>query len=141
MNTAVIITMMMILDTKSAKTKMKTISFDFGLSEKVLKGITPELVEKSSYGNYITKGFVSLIFQPTVDKLTMKIKALEEKDKTFDNGINKKNNILNNIVISVSLVGPGALIIMIICMILMKEKQDRFKKNINEIPTREDAEP
>ena len=50
----------------------------------------------------------------------MKIKALEEKDKTFDNSINTKNTILNNIVISVSLVGPGALIIMITCMILMK---------------------
>ena len=135
------ITMIMILGTKSAKSKKKTISFDFGLSGKVLKGITPELVEKSSYGQYITKDFVNLIFQPIVDELTMKIKALEEKDKTFDNNINTKNTILNNIVISVSLVGPGALIIMITCMILMKKKQDRFKKKINEIPTREEAEP
>ena len=46
----------------------------------------------------------------------MKIKALENKDKSFDNRINTKNNILNNIVISVFLVGPGALIIMIVCM-------------------------
>ena len=55
--------------------------------------------------------------------MTMKIKGLEEKDKTFDNSINTKNTILNNIVISVSLVGPGALIIMITCMILMKRSK------------------
>ena len=78
MKTAIIITMMMIVDTTSAKPKMKTISFDFGLSGKVLKGITPELVEKSSYGNYITKDFVYLIIQQIIDELTMKIKALEE---------------------------------------------------------------
>ena len=58
----------MIQGTKSAKSKKKTISFDLGLSGKVLKGITPELVEKSSYGQYITKDFVNLIFQPIVDE-------------------------------------------------------------------------
>ena len=87
MKIAIIMTLLIIVDTKSAKPKMKTISFDFGLSGKVLKGITPELVEKSSYGNYITKDFVNLIFQPIIDELTMKIKALEEKDKSFDNRI------------------------------------------------------
>ena len=82
--------MIMILGTKSTKSKKKTISFDFRFSGKVLKGITPELVEKSSYSQYITKDFINLIFQPIVDEMTMKIKALEEKDKTFHNNINTK---------------------------------------------------
>ena len=75
MKTAIIMTMLIIVDTKSAKPKIKTISFDFGLSGKVLKGITSKLVEKSSYGNYLTKDFVNLIFQPIVDELTLKVEA------------------------------------------------------------------
>ena len=140
MKTAIIITMLMIVDTKSSKPKMKTVSFDFGLSGQVLKGMTSELVEKSSYGNYLTKEFVSLIFQPIIDQLTLKVKALKDIDKSFNNGISPKNNILNKIVISVSLVGPGALIIIIVCMILLKNKQAKINNKINEIRTREEAE-
>ena len=113
MNIVVVMTMLIVADTKSIKPKMKSISFDFGLSGKVLKGITSELVDKSSYGNYLTKEFVTLIFQPIIDEITLKVKALEDKDKTFDNGINSRNNMLNNIVISVSLVGPSVLILFI----------------------------
>ena len=46
MKTAIIMTMLIIVDTKSGKPKIKNISFDFGLSGKVLKGITAKFVEK-----------------------------------------------------------------------------------------------
>ena len=140
MKIAIVMTMLIIVDTKSIKPKMKSISFDFGLSGKVLKGITSELVEKSSYGNYLTKDFVNLIFQPIIDKLTLKVKALEDKDKSFDNSINSRNNILNNIVISVSLVGPSVLILFIVGMILLRNRQAKINKKINDIRSREESE-
>ena len=128
--------MLIIVDTKSAKPKIKTISFDFGLSGKVLKGITSELVEKSSYGNYLTKDFVNLIFQPIIDELTLKVKALEDKDKSFDNGINSQNNTL----ISVSLVCPSVLILFIVGIILLRNKQAKINKKITDIRSRGEAE-
>ena len=140
MKIAIVMTMLIIVDTKSTKPKMKSISFDFGLSGKVLKGITSELVDKSLYGNYLTKEFVTLIFQPIIDELTLKVKALEDKDKTFDNGINSRNNILNNIVISVSLVGPSVLILFIVGMILLRNRQAKINKKINDIRSREESE-
>ena len=105
-----------------------------------MKGITSELVEKSSYGNYLTKDFVNLIIQPIVDKLTLKVKALEDKDKSFDNGINSRNNILNNIVISVSLVGPSVLILFIVGIILLRNRHAKINKKINDIRSREESE-
>ena len=82
MNRAVVI-MIMILSTSCMKTKKKTIKFDFGLSGQVLKGITPELVEKSSYGQYITKDFVNIIFQPMADEMTRKIKKTKRERQNF----------------------------------------------------------
>ena len=88
----------------------------------------------------MTKEFVTIIFQPIIDELTLRVKGLEDKDKAFDYGINSRNNLLNNIVIYVSLVGPSVLILFIVGMILLRNRLAKINKKINDIRSREDAE-
>ena len=88
----------------------------------------------------MTKEFVTIIFQPIVDKLTLRLKGLEDKDKTISNGINSRNNLLNNIVISVSLLGPSLLILFIVGMLLLRNRQTKMSKKINDIRSREESE-
>ena len=66
----------------------------------------------------------------------MKVKALEDKDKSFDNGINSQNNTL----ISVSLVCPSVLILFIVGIILLRNKQAKINKKITDIRSRGEAE-
>ena len=51
---ATIMVILTVADLKVARPKTKSIDFDFGLSWKILKSIMSELVEKSSYSNYLT---------------------------------------------------------------------------------------
>merc|ERR1711954_176902 len=131
---------LIVADLKGARPKTKSISFSFGIFGNVLKSITSELVDKSSYGNYLTKEFVTIIFQPIIVKLTLRVKELEEKDKTISNGINSRNNLLNNVVISVSLLGPSLLILFVVGMLLLRNRQTKIGKNINEIKSRDESE-
>ena len=88
----------------------------------------------------MTKEFVTIIFQPIIDELTLRVKGLEDKDKTISNGINSRNNLLNNIVISVSLLGPSLLILFIVGMLLLRNRQTKMSKKINDIKSREESE-
>ena len=140
MKVAIIMVILTAADLKVIKPKTKSIDFDFGLSGKILKSIMSELVEKSSYGNYLTKDFVTIIFQPIIDELSLRVKELELKDKTISNGINTRNNLLNNIVISVSLLGPSLLILFVVGMLLLRNRQTKIGKKINEIKARDESE-
>ena len=140
MKVAIIMVILTAVDLKVIKPKTKSIDFDFGLSGKILKSITSELVEKSSYGKYLTKDFVTIIFQPIIDELSLRVKELEQKDKTISNGINTRNNLLNNIVISVSLLGPSLLILFVVGMLLLRNRQTKIGKKINEIKARDESE-
>ena len=125
MKVAIIMVILTAVDLKVIKPKTKSIEFDFGLSGKILKSITSELVEKASYGKYLTKDFVTIIFQPIIDELSLRVKELELKDKTISNGINTRNNLLNNVVISVSLLGPSLLILFVVGMMLLRNRQTK----------------
>ena len=46
----------------------------------------------------------------------------------------------NNIVISVSLVGPSVIILFIVGMILLRNRQTKMSKKINDIKSREESE-
>ena len=140
MKVAILMVILTAADLKVIKPKTKSIDFDFGLSGKILKSITSELVEKSSYGNYLTKDFVTIIFQPIIDELSLRVKELEQKDKTISNGINTRNNLLNNVVISVSLLGPSLLILFVVGMLLLRNRQTKIGKKINEIKARDESE-
>ena len=140
MKVAIIMVILTAVDLKVIKPKTKSIEFDFGLSGKILKSITSELVEKASYGKYLTKDFVTIIFQPIIDELSLRVKELELKDKTISNGINTRNNLLNNIVISVSLLGPSLLILFVVGMLLLRNRQTKIGKKINEIKARDESE-
>lgn len=140
MKVAIIMVILTAVDLKVIKPKTKSIEFDFGLSGKILKSITSELVEKASYGKYLTKDFVTIIFQPIIDELSLRVKELELKDKTISNGINTRNNLLNNIVISVSLLGPSLLILFVVGMLLLRNRQTKMGKKINEIKARDESE-
>ena len=138
MKVATLMVILTVADLKVARPKTKSIDFDFGLSGKILKRIMSELVEKSSYGNDLTKDFVNIIFQPMMDKLSLRVKELEQKDKTISNGINTRNTLLNNVVISVSLLGPSLLILIVMGMLLLRKRQ--IGKKINEIKSRDESE-
>ena len=140
MKVATLMVILTVADLKVARPKTKSIDFNFGLSGKILKSITSELVEKSSYGNYLTKDFVRIIFQPIIDKLSLRVKELEQKDKTISNGIHTRYYLLNNVVISVSLLGPSLLILFVVGMLLLRNRQTKIGKKINEIKTRDESE-
>ena len=140
MKVAIIMVILTAVDLKVIKPKTKSIDFDFGLSGKILKSIMSELVEKLSYGNYLTKDFVNIIFQPIIDKLSLRVKELEQKGKTISNGINTRNNLLNNVVISVSLLGPSLLILFVVGMLLLRNRQKKIGKKINERKARDESE-
>ena len=138
MKVAIIMVILTAVDLKVIKPKTKSIEFDFGLSGKILKSITSELVEKASYGKYLTKDFVTIIFQPIIDELSLRVKELELKDKTISNGINTGNNLLNNVVISVPLLGPSLLILFVVGMLLLRNRQTKIGKKISEIKSRDE---
>ena len=83
---------------------------------------------------------MTIIFQPIIDELSLRVKELELKDKTISNGINTRNNLLNNIVISVSLLGPSLLILFVVGMLLLRNRQTKMGKKINEIKARDESE-
>ena len=83
---------------------------------------------------------MNIIFQPIINELTLRVKELEEKDKTISNGINTRNNLLNHVVISVSLLGPSLLILFVVGMLLLRNRQTKIGKKINEIKSRDESE-